>query len=86
MSKEKKEKKKTQKAKVLEYLLANSRFIKKTGKNFFYNSITPIDALTMFGTFRLSAIIFDLKADGYAFETTFVKNEYGNSFASYKLT
>jgi len=84
MVKKKKAKKKTQKQNVLEYLQSGSRTRK--GKTFFYKTITPIEALNRFGSFRLSAIIFDLKADGYIFEDVImVKNAYGNSFAQYKL-
>lgn len=33
------------------------------------NSLTPIDALNKFGTFRLAARISDLRQDGYNIET-----------------
>ena len=47
--------------------------------------ITPLDALEQYGIFRLSAIIFNLKQEGYNIKTTMVKNKYGKKFASYKL-
>lgn len=48
------------------------------------NSITPIEALNLFGCFRLSARIFDIREMGVEIETTrVVKN--GKVFASYKL-
>ena len=47
--------------------------------------ITPIEALEQYGIFRLAAIIFNLKQDGYNIQTNKVKNRYGKKFASYKL-
>lgn len=48
------------------------------------NSITPIEALNLFGCFRLSARIFDIREMGVEIETKrVVKN--GKIFASYKL-
>ena len=54
------------------------------------NSITPIDALKMFGSFRLAAIICNLKKDlkwmaDKEIITTMVENEFGVKFASYTL-
>ncbi len=51
----------------------------KSGK-----SITSIDALNLFGCFRLGARIHDIKREGYLIQTTIVRNEKKN-FASYKL-
>lgn len=65
-------KKKTQLENIKEYMLQG-------------NPITPIEALSMFGCFRLSAIIFNLKKEGFCFNTRFIKNQYGNSFAEYSL-
>lgn len=48
------------------------------------NEITPLDALRMFGCFRLGARIFDLKALGYNIETNMITKD-GKTFASYKL-
>ena len=47
--------------------------------------ITPLDALEQYGIFRLAAIIFDLKKEGFNIRTNKVKNRYGKKFASYKL-
>ena len=61
----------TKKQKILEYL--------KHG-----NSLTPLEALKMFGSFRLGAVIFELKKEGYNIQTTMVSN--GSShFALYKI-
>lgn len=54
------------------------------------NSITPMDALKMFGSFRLAAIICNLKKDRYWMSdkeiiTRMVENEFGVKFASYKI-
>lgn len=47
-------------------------------------SITPIEALNKFGAFRLSAIIFDLKVDGWDIITT-MKQGINNRYAEYSL-
>ena len=47
-------------------------------------SITPIDALNLYGSFRLSGRIKDLRYEGYDIETIPVKNN-GKRYASYKL-
>jgi hypothetical protein len=54
------------------------------------NSITPLDALRMYGTFRLASIICNLRNDrkfmcDRKIETTMVENEFGVKFASYRL-
>ena len=72
-----KERKETQASKVRKYLEAG-------------NSITPIDALKMFGSFRLAAIICNLKKDmewmaDKEIITTMVRNEFGVKFGSYKI-
>ena len=48
-------------------------------------SITPLDALNLFGCFRLSAVIFDLKEEGHDIQTKMVTNQNGKKFASYTL-
>ena len=48
-------------------------------------SITPLDALNMFGSFRLGARIFDLKNDyGMNIKTKMVE-ENGKRYAKYSL-
>jgi len=47
--------------------------------------ITPIDALSKFGCFRLAAIIFDLRQNGFPIKTNF-KTVNGKKFAEYELT
>jgi hypothetical protein len=47
-------------------------------------SITPLDALYMFGAFRLSAIVYDLKKQGHDIKTDIVEKD-GKHFASYSL-
>ena len=49
----------SQKAKILAYMLAG-------------NTITPLEALEKFGSFRLGARIADLKDDGYEIQSRFV--------------
>ncbi len=47
-------------------------------------SITPLDALHRFGAFRLSAIIFNLRKNGYNISTKMVG--HGNKkYALYKI-
>lgn len=49
-------------------------------------SITPLEALTMYGAFRLSAIIFDLKnEEGMDIRTDMVTDDEGRRYAKYTL-
>ena len=52
-------------------------------------SITPLLALNLFGIMRLSAIIYDLKKDGYQFKTEIkrTRNRFGARciYAEYTL-
>tara|TARA_R110001592_G_scaffold104633_1_gene294312 strand:- start:1007 stop:1231 length:225 start_codon:yes stop_codon:yes gene_type:complete len=64
--------KSTQASNVLEHL--------QNGKR-----ITPIDALNLYGCFRLSAIIFDLRQQGFPIKTHF-KTTNNKTFAEYELT
>ena len=48
------------------------------------NGITPIESLKLFGAFRLSAIIFDLRKDGYNIDTEIINNGVKH-YANYKL-
>lgn len=54
-----------------------------------YGSITSLEAFRDIGCTRLSAVIFDLKAEGHQFEKEWEtkKNRWGDnvSFARYKL-
>lgn len=47
-------------------------------------SITPMDALNLFGCFRLGARIHDLKSEGYDIKTE-IKVVNGKRFAEYSL-
>ena len=49
------------------------------------NGITPMDALNLFGCFRLGARIADLKRMGYDIVTERVKVEDGKYVARYHL-
>ena len=50
------------------------------------HSITPLEALEMFGCFRLGAQIFDLKKKGMAIEMTMKKDENtGKRYAVYYI-
>ena len=49
-------------------------------------SITPLDALRLFGCFRLGARVWDLKARGHNITAEIVKDpSTGKRYASYKL-
>jgi len=48
------------------------------------NTITPLEALNLFGSFRLSARIHDIKALGHDIETKNVTRG-GKTFAEYSL-
>ena len=62
---------KSQKENILEYLQIG-------------NKITPLEALYQFGSFRLSAIIFELRQEGYNI-TTHKKKVDEKTFAEYEL-
>lgn len=47
-------------------------------------SITPLEALNLFGCFRLGARIFDLREAGYNIKTEIIINN-GKRFAKYIL-
>ena len=47
------------------------------------NSITPIQALALFGSLRLGARIADLKAEGYEVKSEFVKLPNGKQVKRY---
>ncbi|WP_346856553.1 helix-turn-helix domain-containing protein [uncultured Draconibacterium sp.] len=49
------------------------------------NSITPIEALSMFNCFRLSGRINDLKHEGININSQIVKTESGKRVARYSL-
>lgn len=61
----------TQIGQIKEYLLAG-------------NSITPIEALNMFGAFRLAAIVFKLKEQGLNIKTDII-SEDNKRFAKYSV-
>lgn len=46
--------------------------------------ITPLEALNLYGSFRLSAIIFNLRAEGHDIETKMIERN-GKHFALYAL-
>ena len=48
-------------------------------------SITPIDALERYGSFRLAAIIHTLRSEGMNIETGSETSRYGHKYAKYKL-
>lgn len=48
-----------------------------------YGSITPLEALTAFNSFRLAAIICELRKDGHLIETTLHEGE--KKYAIYTL-
>lgn len=51
------------------------------------NSITPLDALNLFGCFRLSDVIFRLRNSGLNISMELIKmpNKAGKGFAKYSL-
>ncbi len=48
-------------------------------------SITPLIALERYGSFRLSAVIFKLRARGHNIAMSLVGRTNGKTFGSYKL-
>ena len=63
--------KKTQKEKILNYLMEG-------------NKLTQIDAFEMFGCFRLASRIHDLRLDGHNIKTKATKSR-NSTYASYYL-
>ena len=63
----------SQRARILKHL--------KEGK-----SITPLEALGVYGAYRLSAVIFDLRAAGYKIKTNLKNDGTGRQYAEYSLT
>lgn len=50
------------------------------------HSLTPLDALSLFGCFRLATRIFELKKQGMNIRTEMVENpETGKRYAKYRL-
>ncbi len=49
------------------------------------NSLTPLEALRLFGTLRLGARCFDLKQQGYPICSEMVKGENGKHYAKYSI-
>ena len=50
------------------------------------NSITPLEALEMFGCLRLGARIQDLEAEGYTIDSKMIDLPNGKRVAQYRLT
>jgi len=48
-------------------------------------SLTPLEALNLFGCFRLSARIYDLRAAGHDVAGRMVKTETGKMVAEYSI-
>jgi hypothetical protein len=46
--------------------------------------ITPLEALDLYGCFRLGARVWDLRQDGYAIESEMIERN-GKRFAQYRL-
>ncbi len=71
-------------------LYSNTRFDKKKTKKEMcldyleqYDSITPLEALTAFNSFRLAALICELRKDGYVIDMKL--NDCEPRFAIYTL-
>lgn len=47
--------------------------------------LSPLEAFQLYGTMRLSAIIFALKKEGYQFDTRFVQTNNTRGYAVYSL-
>ena len=47
--------------------------------------ITPLDALNLYGCFRLGARIYDLKRSGMAIKTEIIETQNGKHIAQYSL-
>lgn len=60
----------TQKAQIRKYLKAGKR-------------LTPLEALQMFGCFRLAAVVFTLKEEGLPIVTKIIRTDTGKKVAQY---
>ena len=64
---------KTQKDRILDYLMEG-------------HSLTPLEALNLFGCFRLGARIADIKGEGYLIRKEMVRDAAtGKRYASYSM-
>ena len=50
------------------------------------NKITPLEALNLFGSLRLAAIVFDLREEGMNIKTEKIMTPSGKYVAEYSLT
>lgn len=48
-------------------------------------SLTQLEAIGLYGAFRLAARVHDLKAEGMKFDTTIKTDPLGNKYAHYRL-
>ena len=48
-----------------------------------YSTITPIEALNLYGIFRLGARIHDLRQKGHNIDTVLVGEKFENQYAKY---
>jgi len=71
--------KKNQKRLILEHL---KRFNPDTGRR---HTLTPLEALGMFGIFRLAARVKELREDGYQIATHLKTDAMGKRYAKYEL-
>lgn len=62
----------SQKAKILKHLMGSK-------------SLSPLQALGLFGCYRLASRIHDLKRDGHQIETIIKSDDQGRTYASYVL-
>ena len=62
-------------------LAQNKRILKFMQRG---NAITPMSALKMFGCFRLSGRVYDLRRDGHKIERT-MKRRGRRNFAEYRM-
>ena len=50
------------------------------------NTLTALEALRMFGTLRLSAIIFDLREEGIKIDMKRIKTDSGKWVGEYRIS
>ena len=49
------------------------------------NALSPLDALSRFGCFRLGARIYDLRRAGYVIERRMIRTASGKTVAEYRM-
>ncbi|WP_195706770.1 helix-turn-helix domain-containing protein [Brucella sp. 10RB9213] len=64
---------------------ANTKIAKLRAHFLSGRSLTQLEAIGLYGAYRLAARVHDLKAEGFKFDTVIKEDPMGNPYAEYKL-